>query len=126
MHCRQTHRQVNMDYSVGRETDTTPEIGLSVCVSVYSSVECLRTDGVVRSFISQISSRMASCLLNSSRLLLCWEGGCHWRGRARKNSAEVRLRLTLGNPSIPSSALLLFSVSFLLLLFCFSFFLTSL
>lgn len=64
-----------MDYSVGRETDTTPEVGLSVCVSVYSSVKCFRTDDVVRSFISQILSQMASCLLNSSRLLLCWGEG---------------------------------------------------
>lgn len=75
MHCRQTHRQVNMDCSVGRETDTTPEVGLSVCVSVCPSVSCLRTDDVVRSFISQILSQMASCLLNSSSLLLCWGEG---------------------------------------------------
>lgn len=98
MHCRQTHRQVIMDYSVGRETDTTPEVCLSVCVSVYSSVECFPTNDVGRSIISQILSQMASCLLNSSRLLLCWGEGCHWRGRARKSSAAVRLRLTIGNP----------------------------
>lgn len=97
MHCRQTHRQVIMDYSVGRETDTTPEVCLSVCVSVYSSVECFQTDDLGRSIISQILSQMASCLLNSSRLLLCWGEGCHWRGRARKSSAAVRLRLTVGN-----------------------------
>lgn len=72
MQCRQTHRQVIMDYSVGRETDTIPEVCLSVCVSVYSSVKRFRTDVVGRSIISQILvvSQMASCFLNSSRLLL--------------------------------------------------------
>lgn len=76
MHCRQTHRQVNMDYSVGRETDTTAEVCLSVCVSVYFVCRVFR-DRRCRPLghFSQILSQMASCLLNSSRLLLCWGEG---------------------------------------------------
>lgn len=65
MHCRQTHRQVNMDYSVGRETDTTPEVclsvGLSVCLSLRLS-SVFRADDVGRSvhFADRVSNGVLS------------------------------------------------------------------
>ena len=92
MHCRQTHRQVTMDYSVGRETDTTPEVCLSVCVSVSPSVECFRTDDVGRSVISRTRLKWRPVSEKAVDYCLC-----------RKNSGAVRLRLTIGNP-LPNPA----------------------